>query len=103
MFLLYICRFPGSPPKIKPVAVDHYNKYMLGVDRLDQRMSYYCEEECSLVAQSIFSIVEVAVVNAYILYTAHTDVPRKLSHKEFRRELVLALCDEQRSTTTHHR
>ena len=29
------------PAKMKPEAVHEYNKFMLGVDHLDQRMSYY--------------------------------------------------------------
>ena len=41
------------------------------------------------------------VVNAYILYSNNTDARRKLTHKEFRRELLLALCEEQRSASTH--
>ena len=36
---------------------------------------------------------------SYILYSDHTDARRKLSHKEFRRDSVMFLCDEQRSTT----
>ena len=43
------------------------------------------------------------VVNAYIVYTIHTDAQRKLTHKQFRRELVIALCEEQRSSVTTHR
>ena len=34
-------------------------------------------------------------MNAYILYLNRTDAHRKLKHKEFRRMLVLALCEEQ--------
>ena len=76
---------------------------MLGVDRLDQRMSYYqfVRKSVRWWRKVFFWMVEVAVVNSYILYSAHTDARRKLSHKEFRRELVLALCEEQRSATSH--
>ena len=34
------CIFAGSPPKTKPL-VFMYNKYMLGIDQLDQRMACY--------------------------------------------------------------
>ena len=85
------------------MAVDEYNKYMLGVDRLDQRMSYY-----SFVRKSVrwwrkvfFWLVEVAVVNSYILYSHHTNARRKLSHKEYRRELVMSLCEDQRADRAH--
>jgi hypothetical protein len=96
MYLPYFYRFPGSPPKLKPMVVDQYNKYMLGVDRLDQRMSYYqfVRKSVRWWRKVFFWMVEVVVVNAYIVYTVHTDARRKLTHKQFRRELVLALCEE---------
>ena len=96
-------RRPGTPPKLKPMVVDQYNKYMLGVDLLDQRMSYYqfVRKSVKWWRKVFFWMVEVVVVNAYIVYCRHTDARRKLSHKEFRRELVMSLCEEQRSTTAH--
>ena len=77
---------------------------MLGVDRLDQRMAYYqfVRKSVRWWRKVFFWMVEVVVVNTYIVYTTHTDARRKLSHKDFRRELVLALCEEQRSTMAHH-
>ena len=76
---------------------------MLGVDRLDQRMAYYqfVRKSVRWWRKVFFWMIEVVVVNSYILYTTHTDARRKLSHKEFRRELVMALCEEQRSTIAH--
>ena len=53
-----------------------------------------------------FWLLEVAVVNSYILYNVHTADRRKLTHEEFRRELVLALfeqlaaCESPESSTT---
>ena len=73
---------------------------MLGVDRLDQRMSYYQFVRKS-VRKVFFWMIEVVVVNSYILYSSHTDDRRKLSHKEFRRELVMSLCEQQRSIRSH--
>ena len=77
---------------MKPLVVDKYNQYMLGVDRLDQRMSYYQFNRKSVRwwRQVFFWVLEVMIVNAFILYLAHTDARRKLTHKEFRREIVLA-------------
>ncbi len=40
-------------------------------------------------------MLEVVIVKSYILYSTHSDVRQKLSYKDFRRELVLALCEEQ--------
>ena len=98
-------RTPGSPSKSKPHVVDQYNKYMLGVDRLDQRMSYYKFERKSIRwwRKVFFWMIEVVIVNAYTLYSGHTDVRRKLSHKEFRRQLVITLCEEQISQARHRR
>lgn len=88
---------------MKPHVVDQYNKYMLGVNQLDQRMSYYqfVRKTVRWWRKVFFWMVEVVIVNSYILYTAHTDSRRKLKHREFRRELVLALCDDQSSATRH--
>ena len=76
---------------MKPLVVDKYNQYMLGVDRLDQRMSYYQFNRKSVRwwRKVFFWVLEVMIVNAFILYLAHTDARRKLTHKEFRREIVL--------------
>ena len=105
LYLASFCRFPGYPPKLKPMVVDLYNKYMLGVDRLDQRMSYYqfVRKSVRWWRKVFFWMVEVVVVNSYIVYTIHTDARRKLTHKQFRRELVLALCEEQQSSLASHR
>ena len=94
------CRYAGVSPKTKPLVVDKYNQYMLGVVRLDQRMSYYqfVHKSVKWWRKVFFWMVEVVVVN---LYTSHTDERRKLSHKEFRRELVMSLCEQQRSIRSH--
>lgn len=77
---------------------------MLGVDRLDQRMSYYqfARKSVRWWRKVFFWMLEVVVVNSYILYTAHTDARRKLTHKEFRRALVLALCEDLQESAAHH-
>ena len=96
-------RRAGKPPQIKPRVVIEYNKYMLGVDRLDQRMSYYqfVRKSVRWWRKVFFWMLEVVVVNAYILYANHTDARRKLSHKEFRRELVVQLCEQQQLSKIH--
>ena len=59
-------RFPGAPPKYKPMVVDVYK---LGVDHLDQRMSYLLLF-CARVSRrkGFLWMMEVVVVNSYILY-----------------------------------
>ena len=88
----------------KPEVVHQYNKYMLGVDRLDQRMSYYhfVRKSVKWWRKVFFWSEEAAMVNAYIIYTLHTDAQRKLTHKEFRREVIMSLCEEQRQSRSCH-
>ena len=66
-------------------------------------MSYYqfVHKSVKWWRKVFFGMIEVVVVNSYILYSSHTDNRRKLSHKEFRRELVMSLCEQQRSTRSH--
>ena len=47
-----------------------YNTYMLGVDKLDQMMSYYSflHKTVKWWRKVFFWILEVATVNAYIIY-----------------------------------
>ena len=78
--------FPGFQKlHLKPLAVDKYNKHMLGVC-LNQQMAYYHGNLC--VSEEVFFWI-IEVVNSYILYTTHTDARCKLSHKDFRSELVM--------------
>ena len=77
---------------------------MAGVDRLDQRMSYYSFARKSVRwwRKVFFWLVEVMVVNAYTLYIQNSaPAQRKISHKEFRRQLVLELCHDQIASTLH--
>ena len=68
--IFYVNRRSTDSTKEKPLVVHEYNHYMLGVDKLDQLMSYY-----SFLCKSIkwwrkvfFWITEVVVVNQYIIY-----------------------------------
>ena len=103
LILSFLHRRPNTLAKIKPHAVDQYNQYMLGVDRLDQRMAYYqfTRKSVRWWRKVFFWMVEVVVVNSYIMYTAHTDAHRKFTHKKFRQDLVMSLCEPQREVTPH--
>ena len=78
-----------------------YNRHMLGVDRLDQRMAYYqfTRKSVRWWRKVFYWMVEVVVVNSFVIYTAHTDAHRKRTHKEFRRDLVISLCEPLRDPT----
>ncbi len=63
---------PGGSEEIsKPLAVEMYNKYMGGVDKLDQYLSYYgfTRRTFKWWRKAFFSLFDTAIVNAYILYT----------------------------------
>ena len=75
----------------KPMVVDLYNHSMNGVDRADQYTVYY-----SFIRRSVkwwrkvfFWLLEVAVVNSYILYKC--TVVRPISHREYRYSVIRAL------------
>ena len=75
----------------KPLVVNQYNHSMNGVDRADQYTVYY-----SFIRRSVkwwrkifFWIMEVAVVNSYILYKC--TVVRPITHLEYRHSVVRAL------------
>ena len=84
MYIYYVISFyfrrPTEPPKNKPNVILQYNRYMLGVDKLDQMMCYY-----SFIHKSVkwwrkvfIWILELTVVNTYIIYQ-HTDKTKKCS------------------------
>ena len=74
-----------------------YNKHVLGVDKLDQLMSYYSflHKSVKWRRDVFFWIHEVAVVNAYIIYNElvlkQGDKP--LRHIAFRRQLIASLSE----------
>ena len=75
----------------KPVSVDRYNNCMNGVDRADQYMVYYLFVRRSVKwwRKVFFWMMEVAVVNSYILYKCHTIQP--CTHCDYRLSIIWAL------------
>ena len=86
------CRCSGN--KRLPEVVHEYNHHMNGVDKMDQMMAYYGFERKSIKwwRKVFFWMVEVAVNNAHVLYKSYTSNSRKMSLKDFRRELAIQLC-----------
>ena len=88
--------------KLKPLMIVDYNKHMLGVDKLDQLMSYYCflHKSVKWWRKVFFWILEVAVVNAYIIYKelALKRGVKPMSHVAFRRRLIASLSEPIRSS-----
>ena len=80
----------------KPVMVEQYNQYMGGVDKSDQLLSYYgfCHRTVKWWRRGFFHLLDMAVVNAYVLYTLSEHTGRKLTHEQFRIELAKGLLME---------
>ena len=79
---LSIIRVASRPPKEKPAVVAEYNKYMLGVDKLDQLASYYNFKHKSVKwwRKVFFWLVEVAIVNSCHLQGGNAKQKRKANY-----------------------
>ena len=77
----------------KPVMVEEYNKYMGGVDKSDQLLSYYgfSHRTVKWWRRAFFHLIDLAVVNAYILYCDAPHSGRRFTHEQFRIELAKGL------------
>ena len=80
----------------KPLMIEEYNRFMGGVDKSDQLLSYYgfAHRTVKWWRQAFFHLVDLAVVNAYIMYTEAPHSGRRFTHEQFRIELSqgLLLC-----------
>ena len=90
---------PGGREVVqKPEAVVEYNKFMGGVDRGDQLLSYYGFPHRTVKwwRRAFFFLFDAAIVNSYIMYCT-SQTGRRLSHEQFRITLAKQLL---RSTLT---
>ena len=73
----------------KPKMIDEYNKYMGGVDKSDQFLSYYGFNHRTVKwwKRAAFHLLDLAVVNSYILYQ-QSEQTHYLSHEHFRIQLA---------------
>ena len=99
MWLILVCTYLGllipirrGTVKNKPVMIQDYNVHMLGVDKLDQLMSYYSflHKSVKWWRKVFFWVQEVAVINAYIVYKelALKRGERPMSHLAFWQHLI---------------
>ena len=82
----------------KPAVIEDYNMYMGGVDKSDQLVTYYGFRRCSKKwwKRVFFHLIELAMVNAYILYCYNTPKREQLTHLRFRLAVASSLlCDAQ--------
>lgn len=88
---------PGGFEEIsKPAAIEEYNHFMGGVDKMDQYLAYYgfSRRTFKWWRKAFFNLFDMAIINAYILYSLSTQNGRKLSHLHFRIELAKQLLHE---------
>ena len=78
--------------KEKPLAVQDYNDHMLGVDKMDQLATYYSflHKYVKWWRKVLFWLLEVATVNAYIVYSTHVQHSgqRPMAHLQFCRAVI---------------
>ncbi|CAK1587299.1 unnamed protein product [Parnassius mnemosyne] len=74
--------------KEKPKALAFYNRFMSGIDRQDQMLSYYpCERKTLRWYKKFFiHIFQIQILNAYILYNRFSG--KRLNMYEFRMSLI---------------
>ena len=87
-------RAEGGQEEIrKPVVVEQYNCFMGGVDRSDQLLSYYGfgHKTVKWWRRAAFHLLDMAVVNSYVMYTLSQQSQKKLTHEQFRIELAKEL------------
>jgi len=80
----------------KPKVIEEYNQYMGGVDKSDQLVTYYGFRRCSKKwwKQAFFHLMELTMVNAYILYCYNTPKKEHMTHLEFALAVARALLDD---------
>ena len=81
-----------------PSAIYNYNRFMNGVDRSDQLINYYnvLRQTKKYWKTLFFHFIDIAVVNAYIIYKDLNLIEKdRMSHLIFRETIVRQLCDIQ--------
>lgn len=80
----------GTEEVMKPKAVEEYNQHMGGVDKSDQLLSYYgfSHRTVKWWRRAFFHLLDLSVVNAYILYRQSQPGKPQLTHERFRVELA---------------
>ncbi len=74
----------------KPVCIDQYNQFMGGVDKSDQLLSYYGFHHKTIKwsTRASFHLLDLAIVNSYILYKLSEQDKKHKTHIQYRIELA---------------
>ena len=76
----------------RPDLVSSYNKYMGGVDHMDQMLSYYTigKKTIKWYKRIFWRLIDMAIVNSFVLYNMCHPLKR-MSHNVFRLQLADSL------------
>ena len=88
------CRQKGQSvpvPQQKPQVIIQYNKFMNGVDRLDQKIAYYpfIRKTAKWSSKFVTYMMQIAMSNAFILYKARNPTTNK-KIKDFMLSCIMA-------------
>ena len=85
----------------KPLCIEEYNKHMGGVDRSDQLLSYYgfIHKTLKWSNRASFHLLDLAIVNSYILYKLSHQGKKHKSHAQYRIDIANSLLLEAGHTT----
>ena len=80
--------------------IEQYNKFMGGVDKADQLVTYYGFYHVSKKwwKRVFFHLLDISLVNAYLLYCSVTPSKQRLSHMDFRLAVASGLIENTDST-----
>jgi len=98
----FTTRRQGVEAITRPKMITDYNKYMGGVDRMDQMLVYYSigRKTIKWYKRIFWRIIDLTLVNAYVLYSiCHPD--RMMKHKAFRLQLADKLVEEYIDANAH--
>ena len=73
------------------MAISQYNVYMAGVDRFDQLIKYYSFLRRTVKWSKKMTLVQMAMQNAFALYTKYSTDAKKMSHLQFQMLAIEAL------------
>ncbi|CAH4034418.1 unnamed protein product [Pieris brassicae] len=82
--------------RLKPVEVEIYNRYMSGIDRSDQMISYYScpRKTIRWYKKVLFHCLDMAVWNAFFLYRKYKKDNANTYHfVHYREELIRVMID----------
>ena len=83
----------------KPEIVEHYQKYMGGVDTNDMMTSFYGDDRKTLKMwkKVFFNFCQRIVLNAFILYKKHTADSKPMTRLQFTESVIESLTANHRA------